>query len=76
MAIDLVDSLEASGIENRDQIWLCGSSNVSSPSSVAHIYNHTEGPPTQGEKFDWKLMGVITSDGRAQLLGPLDGSKL
>lgn len=39
VTVGLADSLEASGIERRGQIWLCGSSNMNSLSSAARIYN-------------------------------------
>lgn len=39
VTVGLTDSLEASGIEHRGQIWLYGSSNMNSLSSAARIYN-------------------------------------
>lgn len=57
MTVGLADSLEASGIERRGQIWPCSSSSssdVNSPSSAARIYN-------KSELTDWRLMGVIQS---------------
>lgn len=76
MTVGLADSLEASGIERRGQIWPCSSSSdVNSPSSAARIYN-------KSELTDWRLMGVIQSvwwrggGSVHSCWGALDGSKL
>lgn len=45
VTVGLADSLQASGIERRGQIWLCGSSGIGTlESSADHIYNQLEAP--------------------------------